>query len=345
MNKQITVSLPENISDDEISFFEKYLHYQLKGQKVKRYKNVFVTYSGLCMNYNGLIKDCHHDYPDQHQDYLAELAHYYFDTIKNPENLISLDEGKYVLIHHPWYNYYHWLCECIFRAWMVRRNNNKLILLLPDYYKHSDFIMSPLAPFNFKDIYFIPAGKSLMIKNLCVPQIKPIVDSYDYTMVKQVKKFLLNYSKNHENKDLDLGERIYISRKRALRKKIHNEEEIVPLLLKFGFTITNNEDYTFWEQVAIFSKAKYVVSIHGSGLTNMLFMKEKALVLELRKRVTGERDWYSPVFWYLAEALGFKYYQQLCEPVNPTDSYFDADYIVDANLLERNLCKMIGRNA
>jgi len=341
MNKHVTVSLPLNVTELEMPLFEPFLTYELAPQKVKRFKNVFVGYSGFCMNNKGLIKESHHDHPHQYDDYQSEAARYYYDVTDHPDHLITLDDDQtYLLIHHPWYNYYHWILECIFRAWMVKDKKDGMILLLPDYYGESDFIMGSLEPFKFKNIFFIPSRKSLMVKNLCLPQIKAKVDSYDYKMIAQVRQFYLDYVLNEKKIAIDLGERIYISRKKASRKKVENEADIETILLKYNFTILNNEDYNFLEQVAIYSQAKYLVSIHGSGLTNMLFMKEGSGILEFHKKQTNDKDWHSKAFWYQAEALGFNYYQQMCEPTDLNDDYFNANFIVDLQLLEKNLALM-----
>jgi hypothetical protein len=338
MNTQVTVSLPLNVSPEEMPLFAPFLSYELVPQKIKKFKNVFVTYSGFCLNNKGLIKESHHDHPHQLDDYKNEAARYYYDVTDHPEHLITLDNDHlYLLIHHPWYNYYHWICECIFRAWMVRDKKDEMILLLPDYYEKSDFIMGSLEPFKFEHIFFIRGGKSLIVRNLCLPQIKAKVDSYNYKMMASVKQFYLDYLFGVKNIDLDFGERIYISRKKAKRKRVENEDEIEPILLKYNFKILNNEDYTFWEQVAIYSRAKYLVSIHGSGLTNMLFMKEGSSILEFHKLKTNDKDWHSKAFWYQAEALGYKYYQQVSKPTNINDDYFNANFIVDPLLLEKNL--------
>ncbi len=341
MSKKITVSLPLNVKPDELPLFEPFLSYELTPQKIKNFKNVFVTYSGFCLNDKGMIKESHHDHPHQLEDYRNETAYYYYNIEDHPEDLITLDDDHtYLLIHHPWFNYYHWILECIFRAWMVKDKKDDMILLLPDYYGKTDFIMAPLEPFGFKQILFIPAGKCLLVKNLCIPQIKQKVDSYDYKMLQDVRHFLLDYASKQKNTALDLGERIYISRKKAQRKKVDNEEEIEPILLKYGFTLVNNEDYTFWEQVVIYSKAKYLVSIHGSGLTNMLFMQDGTSILEFHKIKTNDKDWHSKAFWYLAEALDYKYYQQLCQPTDVNADYFNANFIVDTATLEKNLAMM-----
>jgi capsular polysaccharide biosynthesis protein len=288
-------------------------------------------------NSRGLIKESHHDNPDQYKDCIREAAYYYQNVLNHPEDLINLDDKVYLLIHHPWYNYYHWLCESILRLWLVREKKDNLVLLLPDYYKHSDFIQGSLAPFNFTNIYYIPFGKSLHIKNICLPQIKPHVDSYDKAKINQIKDFYLDYISNRSVNSLDLGERIYISRKKAQRKKVSNDNEIEQVLRNYNFKIINNEDYTFIEQIAIYSKAKFLVSIHGSGLTNMLFMSKGSSVLEFHKRKTNEKDWHSKAFWYLADALELRYFQQLCEPTDTGDDYFNANFIVDPETLNCNL--------
>ena len=58
------------------------------------------------------------------------------------------------------------------------------------------------------------------------------------------------------------------------------------------------------------SRARYVVSNHGAGLTNMLFMKDGARVLELRH----VSDYVNNCYFILASALQFDYLYQLCEP-------------------------------
>lgn len=337
MSKHISIPLPLNIKQDEIQLFGPFISYELTPQKIKRIKKVFVANTGFCLNNKGLIKECHHDFPIQHHDYLSEAAYYYYDVTDHPENLIALDDDRtYLSIHHPWFNYYHWICESIFRLWMVRRQLNDLTLILPESYRNADFITGSLEPFNIKNIFFIPHGKSLMVKSLCLPQIKRICDSYNSLHIKQVRSFYTNYVLFEKKVPFEKIDRLYISRKLASRRHIINEDELLVIAEKFGFTIFHPENFTFLEQVAIFSQVKYLIGTHGSGLTNMLFMGEKTSLLELHKNQTNEFDHPSPLFWYMAEALGINYYHQSCETHGKED-YFEGDYIVNAELFEKNL--------
>ncbi|HEY8782976.1 MAG TPA: glycosyltransferase family 61 protein [Mucilaginibacter sp.] len=344
MKTIVNVPLPLNLSDKDKYLYEPYLSYELAPVKIKKMKNVFVTFSGFCMNNKGLIKECHHDYPVQHNYYENEAAKYYYDVTDHSENLIILDNDNiYLAIHHPWFNYYHWICESIFRLWMVRSQLDKLILVLPEYYKNADFITGSLEPFNIKNIFYIPNGKSLMVKNLCLPQIKPICDSYNAKHLKQVSSFYRNYVLFEKKVPFDQIDKLYVSRELAPRRKVINEKEIQEILKKYGFTIFHPERHTFLEQVAIFSQVKYLVGEHGSGLTNLLFMGKGASLLELHKNKTNELDHPGFLFWYMAEALGINYYHQLCETHGKED-YFDGDYLVDTGLFEKNLIKMLKKN-
>ena len=344
MPKNITVPYPLNLTEQNKFLYEPYLTYQLENQKIKRFKNVFVGSSGFCMNSRGLIKECHHAYPFQLEYYNNEAARWYYNALDNPENLITLDDDRtYLAIHHPWFNYYHWVCESIFRLWMVRKLLDKLVLVLPEYYKNADFIMGSLEPFKVPHIFYIPQGKSLMVKNLCLPQIKPICDSYNALNLKQVSSFYRNYVLNEKKVAFTTIEKLYVSRELAPRRKIINEQEISGIALKHGFTIFHPEKFSFLEQVAIFSQVKYLVGTHGSGLTNLLFMQKGTALLELHKDKTHELNRPGFLFWYMAHALGINYYHQLCNTHGKED-YFEGDYIVDAVLFENNMVKMLSES-
>jgi hypothetical protein len=339
--RRVDVSLPHNLLPANAHLFEPYQSYEIAELGATDRSGVFVTYTGFCADDDGLIADCHHDHPYQIASYIAETMHYYRGVEDHPENLIELGEDKtYLLIHHPWYNYYHWLCECIPRLWRMRHQLKDLVLLMPEHYLATDFISGSLAPFNVENILVIPQGKSLLVPHLKLPRIKPLCDSYDAAELKAIGRFY----KDHVAKnlpDIYLGDKVYLSRRKAARKKVTNEDEVEHLMQQYGFRTVFNEDYTFLEQVAIYSHVRYLVSIHGSGLTNMLFMPQGSGVLEILKAKTNELARPSFVFWYQADALGHKYYSQISDPVTEPDDYFFGDFHIDTDELRRNMDLMM----
>ena len=87
----------------------------------------------------------------------------------------------------------------------------------------------------------------------------------------------------------------------------------------------------------LLADTRVLVSNHGAGLSNMLFMAPGGSVLELRKR----GDAHNNCYFALASALNLKYYYQLCDPENPNQDAFSADLIVDATMLRQNLDLML----
>jgi hypothetical protein len=74
--------------------------------------------------------------------------------------------------------------------------------------------------------------------------------------------------------------KIYITRLGSLRSA-HGEEKMVEILENEGWTILQTQNYSFREQVALFSQARAVCAIHGAGLTNLLWCPKGCKVLEL----------------------------------------------------------------
>lgn len=203
--------------------------------------------------------------------------------------------------------------------------------------------MNCIQLFQFKKIFIIPSYKSLHVERLCMPELKPICDSYDSYVLQDISGFLKSRLSNSQNTHHNLGQKLYLSRKKAGRRKVENENEVEALLKEHGFITIYNEDYSFGDLVSIYGHTKYLVSIHGAGLTNMLFMKANSHVLELYKKITNPSDWHSLAYWYLADVLGHSYYQQVCKPISQEEHFFTANIHVDLKKLDKNIQLMLAQ--
>jgi len=340
MSRMIHVELPQNIADGDLALFQPFVNYELGDLDTLLLEEVFVTYTGLCIDATGVRTESHHSYSDKRDIFLNDAVVQFKEALSDSDKLIELDDDEtYLLIHHPWAsNYWHWMTEVILRVWMVRNDIGKMILILPDNMKNMSFVKQSLEGFKFKRVFYIPEGKHLLVRNLCVPEVKRVADSYYPEELQKIRKYYL-----HKNKTIHagFGERLYISRKKSAKRKVVNEDDVEEMLRKYGFDCIHNEDFDFNEQVSLYSKARYVISIHGAGLTNMLFMKEGASVMELHKKRTNDHDWHSFAFWYMSNALGFEYHHQVCAPDDPTSTFFAANFVIDTALLERNVRSML----
>jgi capsular polysaccharide biosynthesis protein len=82
--------------------------------------------------------------------------------------------------------------------------------------------------------------------------------------------------------------KIYISREKAVRRHITNEQEVWELFKSYGFEKVLAETLTFQEQIETFSAASHIAGAHGAGLTNVLFAPQSCIVMELAD-FTNER--------------------------------------------------------
>lgn len=98
-------------------------------------------------------------------------------------------------------------------------------------------------------------------------------------------------------------ERIFVSRSGTKQRRLANEEELLPTIKKFGFTIVHPEKMSLPQQIRTFSQAKVVAGAYGAGMTNILFSPSPALMLELQDAIYAPRMWY----WKLAGMLGHGY--------------------------------------
>jgi capsular polysaccharide biosynthesis protein len=231
-------------------------------------------------------------------------------------------------------NYSHWVTESLPRFFVIREKLKDSGILLPE--SISEFQRDSLAPFSFKKIYNIPLNSYVRVENLILPTHTAGTGNYNEILLRQMRSFY----QASMSCQLDLGDRLYISRRKAARRHIINEVDVENALISFGFKSINFEDFSFWEQVSLAFHSRFLISLHGAGLTNMLFMKPGSFVLEFRK--TGDAT--NLCYYSLASALKLHYLYQFAAPANAGESTYEADVLVDIPLLRKNVERMLKGN-
>lgn len=102
--------------------------------------------------------------------------------------------------------------------------------------------------------------------------------------------------------DLQPWRRVYISRDRASRRRLRNEEELWPLLEANGFERVHMEELSFEAQVGLMRETSVLVAPHGAGLTNMVFCAPGTRIVEI-----ADLSFPNPNFYALSSALGHQY--------------------------------------
>lgn len=229
--------------------------------------------------------------------------------------------------------YFHWLTDALTRLYVVRDRLDHVTLLLPWEFETFDFVKTSLHVFGVKNVELIRPGEVVECRSLLMPTHTAPSGHFRDEVLQGVRTTLLTALTGTENS----CDRLYISRHRAGRRRVANEAELIPVLKNFGFEIVCAEDLSFEEQVKLFSGARYLVSNHGAGLTNMLFMRDGGSVLELRH----VSDYINNCYFILASALKLDYYYQLCQGNTDFTDPHTADLLVSPEELEKNLSRMI----
>ncbi|GAB3314684.1 hypothetical protein GCM10027299_03150 [Larkinella ripae] len=102
--------------------------------------------------------------------------------------------------------------------------------------------------------------------------------------------------------------RIYI--RRAGRRRVLNEEQLITLLLKYDFEIIEDQPGTIADQVALYHNASFIIGPHGASFANILWCKPGTRLLELFSKH------YVPDYYrYLAQLLDLDYFAYAHDPV------------------------------
>jgi capsular polysaccharide biosynthesis protein len=135
---------------------------------------------------------------------------------------------------------------------------------------------------------------------------------------------------NSEHKKKDAFSKIYLSRKKVTSRKIINNDAFNKLLNAYGIKEVFPEDYTVSELAELLAGAKFVISIHGSGLSNICFISEKTIIIDIL--APYHQDGY---YWMLSNIRNSKYIGFFGEGAHPKDDLdlvknkIDDDFYLD----------------
>jgi capsular polysaccharide biosynthesis protein len=251
------------------------------------------------------------------------------------KKLQTCDEDVVLFIDNWSGAYFHWITDSLSRLYAARETVKGATILLPMHYGQFEYTLPSLAPFRTGAIKYLDKDHVLLCRRLIVPTHTAPSGNYNASLISGLRDLIVNHFGGRNLSPS--GERVYISRRKAKVRRIVNEAEVEAVLKQYGFRIVCFEDFTFAQQVAIASNARYLISNHGAGLTNMLFMPVGSSVLELRKA----GDSHNNCYFALASSLDLRYLYQLCDIQNPNADAYSADLVVHTERLKRNIDLML----
>ena len=111
-------------------------------------------------------------------------------------------------------------------------------------------------------------------------------------------------------------------------RAFRNQEAVNHLVEAYGFELVDPSQFSFNQQIEIFSQASVIAGAHGAGLTNMIFRRgTPCKIIELFSPLMG-----SPQYYMLSKELGFDYTSLMT--LNPEGRAFKATTEVDLDQLK-----------
>jgi len=189
--------------------------------------------------------------------------------------------------------YAHWLLE-EFPRWLSLRGDDAENVIAHD---RAPFIGEVCALAGFKQrVVSATRHGHWVCETLVIP---PVVEVGSERTVTTLKEFARGCGVPVSA----LGEKLYITRENATRRRVSNEAELWTRLAARGFVKLRLEELTWREQAAAFAAARVVVSPHGAGLANVVFCREGTRVVEF-----FNREYVNPCFerWARAARLDYR---------------------------------------
>ena len=173
-------------------------------------------------------------------------------------------------VHYRWNNYYHFFVDVLtmMEALDLANIPDSVPVIVPNNYTTVSYVKqyeTIMGPFKRKIIIMDKVSK-IRVRKLFIakePLFSPITLIAPHKLIEKV------VGKNTPT----FPERIFVTRYPKFKRTLRNNSEIAAFLEGRGYTVIEASDYTLAEQVQLFNKARYIVSIHGASLTNLLFCK------------------------------------------------------------------------
>jgi capsular polysaccharide biosynthesis protein len=323
--------LPSNYADDFRSVVAVASNRYRDHLPVRTHRRCYVTHSGIGVRRMIPMRDTLFEHlPRPMSRHLHLYAWYKYLR----ERRVRSASPNLLLLHNHWSGgYHHWLTEALVKLQFAPPETHTVIM--PEDYPR--FAHESLVLLGVKRTLKVPPLYGVRAERLTV-----VANPYSGHYHPQHLDWLRERLVPHGDPDVTPASRLYISRSREKMRKIENEDQVIEVLKRRGFTIIDAGGLSFRQQIALFSRCEVLVSIHGAGLTNCLFMPRGAKLLELYRELTPEHPRMNACYWRQSTTLGLQYYYQFCAHGQNLGPDIDRTNIrVDIPKLEDTVSRML----
>jgi len=332
-NYPLRRELPANYQNGDSKLFDVGEHFLIPPLKLLYFERVRIFEDGSLFENGKLIKETIRD-PGMLKIYSCfEMTKRNFLYKK-----ISLGDGPWITVLDHWLaEYYHWFMEAVPRLIFLLENNSGAKLILSERCRGVSYIEETIKRLKVKEVNFLPRKSYADVETLMTSTYMGPSDFHREEYLRRVRALF--------NNDVHQDRKVYISRGKARYRKVVNEADVIDLLKEFGFEIIYAEELDFKKQVELFSRTSHLITNHGAGLSNIVFMGKGARVMEFRKSSYGfygdskkrETSKFYNTYYHMCLALGLDYYYMSCDSPEPEQSCHYADITVNVETLKDEL--------
>lgn len=312
---------PANIVEKDKKYFNSHLG-QLIFEPRVHFLNVALVYkNGMAISLNGISehtlpwKEWRGNYSKLFwiksilKSFLTNSIHY------------SLSKKSKALVINPMSNnYFHWMTEVLPKILFLKSNGIDFSLLIHKGLSQN-YQVETLRLLNVSAEYFTQ-DFTIISKAILVNNFSEYPGYYSLTQIDSVKSFFKHF--NNLQSNVNSVQRIYISRKNASRRRVVNEDQILEFLKEKSFTVIDLENFSVTETYNILANAKFIVGIHGAGLTNIIFAPKECIVCEFLL----ENTIIDKCYFNLANSIGLEYNYIMCKSEGGTQDHINENYFV-----------------
>ncbi|MFC2188736.1 DUF563 domain-containing protein [Fulvivirgaceae bacterium LMO-SS25] len=315
-------ALPENYQAQDFRHFDGDIHNTIREMHVVEFNNASILQFFLF--HKGQLLD---QYCATRPIHWKKRLKAYVKSIIYPS--ITINEATW-LIDNWSAGYFHWITDVLPRILVAKQYLPLRPILLPESFQKLSFVQESIQLLEVNVIYYQPF-KKYKIKQLGLTSHLSTCN-FNIELMQQVRSFFASKDSGNFSKH---SKRIYISRSKANRRRVLNEEELMQLLSKYDISCFYMEDLSFAQQRKLMAETQFLISNHGAGLTNMTFMQEGATVFELKSDSINTNN----CFFNLARALNHQYYYTINSGQGDHIQY--TDIVVDLEKLAVELRRIL----
>lgn len=332
-------SKPNNLSPTDEHLFESEFKRNVPKVSSAILRGGYITPNGMLINSNLLISNIQFNTGYSKRSLLKAQIKSTL-SLRKIRNITFLKNSVFITNVNS-KNFFHWFLDVLQKLEALESEKANLkdqgILILIPWGHDTDFIRTSLEAYGL-NLYRQREGELIVLKNLAaIPDIAPPTGNYRQHIVRSLQSRLRSYWKGQHQVGAGQKKRLYITRKNSLKRRLINEEEIYPILESHDISIVDFDGLQFHQQLRLALESEMLVSLHGAGLTHMLWMMERSKILEIRARDDSSNNCY----YTLASDLGHQYYYVLADKVSHQRPVQNSDFTLNPKSFAKGVQEML----